>query len=112
VLLCVRALCVLCAASLKSLKGRVALITGASAGIGAATARAFAAAGASLVLNGRNAERLQAIAAELIKTYGVQVATAVGDVALEDTHKALVNLAISKFGALHIAFNNAAATPF
>ena len=90
------------------LKGRVALITGASSGIGAATARAFGRAGANLVLNGRNAGRLKAVADGLVKDFGVQVATLVGDAALESTQRALVDLALSRFGALHIAFNNAA----
>jgi len=95
-----------------SLSGRVALITGASSGIGAATARAFAGAGANLVLNGRDATRLQNVADSISKNFpSVQVATLVGDTGVEATHKALVDLALSRFGALHIAFNNAGIYP-
>jgi NAD(P)-dependent dehydrogenase (short-subunit alcohol dehydrogenase family) len=88
------------------------LITGASYGIGAATARTFAAAGAHLVLNGRNEERLQAVADSIRKAHpSVQVETLAGDVSKEATHKVLVELALSKFGALHIVFNNAGVFP-
>ncbi len=89
------------------------MITGASSGIGAATARAFAAAGANLVLNGRDASRLQAVADSIVKANpSVQVQTLIGDTGKEETHKQLIELALSKFGALHIVFNNAGIFPF
>lgn len=94
-------------ASSPSLAGKVALITGASSGIGAATARLFAKAGAKLVLNGRDEKRLNAVAADIVAAGG-QAVTLVGDAALESTNKALVDLALKTYGALHIAFNNAA----
>ena len=101
-----------CCVHAASFSGRVALVTGASFGIGAAAARAFAAAGANLVINGRNAERLEAVATDIRKQHpGVQVATLVGDVGKEETHVQLVALALSKFGALHIVFNNAGSAP-
>lgn len=52
---------------------RVVLITGATSGIGEATARAFAAAGDKLIITGRRAERLVALQAELVEKYGVEV---------------------------------------
>jgi NAD(P)-dependent dehydrogenase (short-subunit alcohol dehydrogenase family) len=64
------------------------------------------------VLSGRDAARLKAVADSIVKTNGVKVVTLVGDAGLESTQKALVDLALSTFGALHIAFNNAGAFPF
>lgn len=70
-----------------SLEGRVILITGASSGIGAATAHLCAKLGARLVLNGRNADRLHAVCAELPGDGHVAI---VGDLVLEATRDALV----------------------
>jgi NAD(P)-dependent dehydrogenase (short-subunit alcohol dehydrogenase family) len=50
---------------------------------------------------------LETVAEAIRTTAGVEVVTLVGDAGLEATQKALVDLALSKFGALHIAFNNA-----
>ncbi len=52
--------------------GRVAIVTGASSGIGAATARALAAAGAHVVLAARRTERLQQLVGDLSATYGIR----------------------------------------
>jgi len=62
------------------LKGRTALITGATAGIGQACARAFAAQGVHLVLVGRRGDRLDALATELRDAFGVEIRTAAVDV--------------------------------
>ncbi len=71
-----------------SLEGRVILVTGASSGIGEATAHLCAKLGARLVLNGRDADRLNAVRAELD---GDGHVTVVGDLVLEATREALVN---------------------
>ena len=96
-----------------SLAGRVALITGASSGIGEATAHVFAGAGAKLVLNGRDAKKLDAVVAAIKQhTPSAQIVTQIGSVDKEETHVQLVTLAINRFGALHVAFNNAGVFTF
>jgi NAD(P)-dependent dehydrogenase (short-subunit alcohol dehydrogenase family) len=89
------------------LTGRVAIVTGASRGIGAATARAFAQAGASVVLAARDGERLDALAAEIAADGGTALAipTDIGEPAAVEE---LVSRTVRDFGRLDIAFNNAA----
>jgi NAD(P)-dependent dehydrogenase (short-subunit alcohol dehydrogenase family) len=92
------------------MQGRVALVAGASKGIGAATAEAFAAAGASVVLASRDITALEAVA-KRITGHGGQ-ATPVGvDVADEDSMRHLVDQTVQTYGRLDAAFNNAAAGP-
>jgi NAD(P)-dependent dehydrogenase (short-subunit alcohol dehydrogenase family) len=88
------------------LKDKVAIITGASSGIGAAAARLFAAEGASIVLNARGLPALKTIA-EDIESEGGRVRFVAGDVSLPETHEALVAVATDVFGGVDIAFNNA-----
>jgi NAD(P)-dependent dehydrogenase (short-subunit alcohol dehydrogenase family) len=88
------------------LQSKVALITGASAGIGRATATLFAAEGAKLVLGARRKAELDSLVAE-IAAAGGQAAALAGDVRSEDYAKALVDLALTRFGRLDVAFNNA-----
>ena len=88
------------------LQDKVALITGASAGIGRATAKLFAAEGAKLVVGARREAELASLTAEIEAEGGTAVALA-GDVRSEDYAKALVALAAERFGRLDIAFNNA-----
>ena len=88
------------------LSGKVALVTGASAGIGRATARLFAKEGAKLVIGARRREELDALVAEIVAEGGDAVALS-GDVRSEDYAKALVALAAERYGRLDIAFNNA-----
>lgn len=88
------------------LKGKVAIITGASSGIGLATAELFAAEGAKLVVGARRQKELDALVARIREAGGEAVALA-GDVRQEDYAKALVALAVEQYGKLDIAFNNA-----
>jgi NAD(P)-dependent dehydrogenase (short-subunit alcohol dehydrogenase family) len=88
------------------LSGKVALVTGASAGIGRATAKLFAKEGAKLVIGARRKEELDALVAEIEADGGEAVALA-GDVRSEDYAKALVALAAERYGKLDIAYNNA-----
>lgn len=88
------------------LDNKVAIITGASSGIGRAAAFLFASEGAAVVLNARGAEALEAVAEE-IKGRGGRVSLIVGDAGDAACNEALVEEAVSAFGALDIAFNNA-----
>jgi len=89
-----------------SLDNKVAIITGASSGIGYETAKLFAREGARLVLVARGQAGLDGLLAELVEDNAEAVAYA-GDVADEACAKAAVDLAIARFGGLDIAFNNA-----
>jgi NADP-dependent 3-hydroxy acid dehydrogenase YdfG len=87
------------------LSGKVALITGASAGIGAASARALAAEGARLVLSARRDARLKALAEEA-QALGTDAVCVVGDAREEDTARRAVAAAVDTFGRLDILVNN------
>ncbi|MFF9095929.1 MULTISPECIES: SDR family NAD(P)-dependent oxidoreductase [unclassified Streptomyces] len=88
------------------LDGRVAMITGASSGIGAAAARVFAAEGAAVVLMARRAQPLQALAEE-IRGGGGRALAVPGDVARSADVAHVVERAVETFGHLDAAFNNA-----
>lgn len=85
---------------------RVAIVTGASSGIGYATARLFAAEGAKVVAGARRKRELDKLVEEITDAGGDAVAMA-GDVREEAFAKALVDEAVGRFGGLDIAFNNA-----
>ncbi|MFF8726250.1 SDR family NAD(P)-dependent oxidoreductase [Streptomyces sp. NPDC015171] len=91
------------------LAGKVLLVTGASSGIGAGTARVAARQGATLVLMARRARRLGELADELRGT-GAEVACAEGDVTRSEDVRRAVRLAVDRYGRLDAAFNNAGVT--
>ncbi|SNB82063.1 MULTISPECIES: SDR family oxidoreductase [unclassified Agrobacterium] len=93
---------------MKLLENKVAIITGASSGIGRATAVLFAAHGAAVVLNARGEKALQEVAADIRETGG-RVHAVAGDAGLAETHSRLAEAAVSVFGGLDIAVNNAGA---
>ncbi len=88
------------------LEGKVAIITGASSGIGFAAAKLFAAEGASVVLGARRQGKLDELVAEIETVGGAAVGLA-GDVREEAYARQLVDGAIEAFGQLDVAFNNA-----
>lgn len=86
--------------------GKVVAVTGGGSGIGKETVARFVAEGASVVINGRSLEKLEAAAHE-IDPSGRQVAVSAGDIAVPATGAALVDTAVSRFGRLDVLINNA-----
>ncbi len=89
-----------------SLKGRVALVTGSSQGIGLAIAEGLANAGATVVLNGRDVTKLDA-AAGVLRSSGHKIETVPFDVTDEEAAKKAVSAIIARHGKIDILFNNA-----
>jgi 3-oxoacyl-[acyl-carrier protein] reductase len=92
-----------------NLKDRVALVTGASQGIGRATSLALAAAGARVIVAARNAEKLASVAQEIAAAGGEALAVQM-DVAEAEQIKAGFRQGLERFGHLDILVNNAAIT--
>jgi 3-oxoacyl-[acyl-carrier protein] reductase len=90
-------------------EGRVALVTGASQGIGRACASLLAASGAKLALCARNQEKLEQLAGE-IKSQGGEAESFPLDVSNEDAIKSAVKAVVARFGKLDILVNNAGIT--
>jgi len=93
-----------------NIKGKVVVITGASSGLGEATARQLSADGASVVLGARRVDRLNALAGELTARGGKAFAMAT-DVTRRDEVKHLVDAAVQKFGCIDVMINNAGLMP-
>lgn len=92
---------------MNALADKVAIVTGASSGIGRATALLFAEEGAAVVVSARRQDELDAVVAMIQATGGRAVAVAVaGDVRDEALARSLVDAAARNFGGLDIAFNN------
>lgn len=89
-----------------TLHQKTAIITGASSGIGRATALLFASEGANVVLSGRQQPALDSTV-EKIEAAGGKAIAVVGDVKEENHARELVSTAVEHFGGLDIAFNNA-----
>jgi len=90
----------------QALANKVAIVTGASSGIGLAAAQLFAAEGAKVVLAARRSAPLEQAVASIVDAGGTAIMLA-GDVGDEAFNSALVELARERFGGLDVAFNNA-----
>lgn len=89
------------------LSGKVALVTGASRGIGRAIAERLASAGASIVVNGRGAESAEQAAAEIAEKFEVQTLPVAADVADAAAVSAMMQAVFKGFGRLDVLVNNA-----
>ena len=89
------------------LKGKVAIVTGASRGIGEAIAVALAAEGCRLVLAARSTQRLQEVAEGLRFQHGVEVLVVPTDIGDESQSRALIDVVEDHFGTIDILINNA-----
>ncbi len=91
-----------------SLAGKVALVTGSTSGIGEGIARALAAAGAAVMLNGfGDAARIEALRADIASEHGVRVGYSDADISNADAIAAMVAKTQSELGSLDILVNNA-----
>ncbi|MDQ0753902.1 NADP-dependent 3-hydroxy acid dehydrogenase YdfG [Streptomyces africanus] len=97
-------------AAVLSLHGKIVAITGASGGIGEATARLLAQRGAAVVLAARRSERIDAIA-QNIQEEGCRAATCVVDVTQAEDLQRLVSTTIDQYGRLDVLVNNAGIAP-
>lgn len=94
------------------LKGKVAIIAGASKGLGKAVAMELAREGANLVICARNENTLLATAQEIGSQTGVQVLALPTDVSKASDVESLLNKAVARFGRIDILVNNAGGPPF
>lgn len=91
---------------MNQLSGKVAIITGASSGIGYETAKLFAKEGAKVIVTARRQVELDSLVSEIENNGGEAIAVA-GDIRDEKLAQALVESAVGHYGGLDIAFNNA-----
>jgi 3-hydroxy acid dehydrogenase / malonic semialdehyde reductase len=90
-----------------NLAGKVVLITGASSGIGEATARSLAPLGVRLALGARRLDRLEGLAAELEREHGTESLVRALDVRQVNEAEGFVAAAVERFGAIDVLLNNA-----
>lgn len=90
-----------------TLTGQVAIVTGASSGIGAATCHGLAAEGSNVVLAARSGDRLAALADDLEREYGVETLVVPTDVRDEAAVEALIDETVESFGGIDVLVNNA-----
>jgi 3-oxoacyl-[acyl-carrier protein] reductase len=93
------------------LKDRIVLVTAASAGIGRATAQAFAREGAKLALCARNVAALESVAAQIRAQYGTEVLALPCDVSDAAQIDSMVAKVVAHFGTVHVLVNNAGGPP-
>lgn len=93
-----------------NITGKVIVITGASSGMGEAAARHLASKGASVVLGARRADRLEALAADIVDTGGKATAVVTDVTKLADVQK-LVDTAVETYGRIDVLINNAGLMP-
>ena len=95
---------------MENIQGKVVVITGASSGLGEATARMLSSHGATVVLGARRLDAIQKIATELSKTGGKTLAVKT-DVVNKDQVKNLIDSAVQAFGRVDVLINNAGLMP-
>ncbi|MBR1172592.1 SDR family oxidoreductase [Bradyrhizobium sp. KB893862 SZCCT0404] len=94
----------------QGIKDKIIVVTGASSGLGEATARLLSAEGATVVLGARRADRLQALAKD-IEGHGGKALALETDVTRRDQVKALVDAAVQNYGRIDVMINNAGLMP-
>jgi NAD(P)-dependent dehydrogenase (short-subunit alcohol dehydrogenase family) len=94
-----------------SLKGHVGLVTGASSGLGVECARALAMAGADVAIAARRVDRLDRLAAELAKSYGIKAIGVAADITADKDLEHLTETVQSRLGDIDILVNNAGISP-
>lgn len=92
---------------MQRLKGKIALITGASRGIGRAIAIAYAEEGADLIVTGRTRSDLESLASEVRRKYGRKCVVVSGSVSRAEDVRLAVDTALKEFGRIDILVNNA-----